>query len=77
MCLNELEPQPFVIGDRVLIKEDWSSARPHIVMGIRFEHRMVADRGWNIWVVDADGVERGEGGFDGFGPDDLIKDKEV
>ena len=77
MQLSQLEKQPFSIGDRVLIKEDGAGAQPHIVMGIKFEHRMVPGRGWDIWVVAENGVEAGEGGYDGFSPDDLsIEPKE-
>jgi hypothetical protein len=71
MRLNELEPQPFAIGDRVLINDDGDGALPHIVMGVRYEHRMLANHGWDIWVVAEDGIESGEGGFDGFSPEDL------
>ena len=73
MMLSSLEPQPFVVGDRVLIKDDGGGAQPHIVMGVKFEHRMVANHGWDIWVVAEDGFESGEGGFDGFSPDDLVR----
>ena len=30
-------------------------------------------RGWDIWVVEEDGIESGSGGADGFTPDMLTK----
>ena len=71
MILNELSNPPFTIGQRVKIKEDGEGGLVHVVMGIKYEHRMVANHGWDIWVVEEDFIESGSGGADGFKPDDL------
>lgn len=72
MILHELQNPPFSIGQRVKIKEDGEGGDVHVVMGIKYEHRMTYQgRGWDIWVVEEDGIDHGYGGADGFGPDDL------
>jgi hypothetical protein len=70
--IEELKHPPFVIGQRVKIKEDGEGGYPHLVMGIKYEHRLgFMGRGWDIWVVEEDGLDDGSGGADGFSPDDL------
>lgn len=72
MHLSELKNPPFAIGQRVKIIEDGEGGYPHIVMGIKYEHRMgYHGTGWDIWVVEEDGIDSGSGGADGFVPDDL------
>lgn len=70
----ELENPPFKIGERVKIDEDGEGGEPHIVMGVRYEHRMTMHgNGWDIWVVEEDGIDSGSGGADGFSPADLTR----
>lgn len=69
-----LKNPPFQIGERVTIDEDGDGAEPHVVMGVRYEHRMTAHgKGWDIWVVQEDEIDDGVGGFDGFTPADLTR----
>lgn len=69
--INEISYPPFQIGQRVKIKEDGPGGEVHRVLGARYEHRMVPSQGWDFHVVPEDGIETGNGGYDGFGPNDL------
>lgn len=69
-----LQDPPFQIGQRVKINEDGDGGEPHIVMGVKYENRMTMHgNGWDIWVVEEDGISDGSGGADGFTPDQLTR----
>lgn len=69
--LHEIQNPPFRIGDTVRLKEDGPGGEVYHITGSTYEHRMVADRGWNFHLATADEIENGHGGTDGFGPEHL------
>lgn len=64
----------FRIGQPVQMASHHAEDDPstvYYVTGIRWEHRQVLARGWDITIATADDLKRGYGQTDGFAPSDL------
>lgn len=65
---------PFRIGQAVHMANPYAGEDPntiYFVTGIRWEHRFVPDRGWDITIATVDELKKGLGQTDGFAPSDL------
>lgn len=64
----------FRIGQPVRLAEPYAGDDPNLVYfvtGIRWEHRPVPARGWDITIATAEELAKGHGQTDGFAPSDL------